>query len=130
MPVDPAASAALKLVCRALVPYSPSVELWRDPMGFRYTTRDVRLALDEGRTGPDFVLWQLLAHDRIHPPVYGDVLDHFVGGVMEAAHRIAQSACGPACTRCGHDTASHMGGYGSCRRCGPVACGGYVLRGA
>lgn len=126
----PASSTALGLAVLALRVYPPMTVLWCDPWGFRNTTRDVRVALDEGRVSPDFVLWEMLKARRVHPPLYAMVLDHFTGEVMEAAHRIAQTACGPACARCGHDTASHLGGYGSCRRCGPAVCGGYLMRGA
>lgn len=130
-PSSPDASTpALQLVCRVLAFHPLSAVLWSDPVGYRYTVRDVRLGLDEGRVGPDYVLWQLLTNKQVPLTLVETVLEFITGEVMEAAHRIAQTACGPACSRCSHDTASHHGGYGACRRCGPAVCGGYVLRGA
>lgn len=127
---DPHLSEPQQFVARALNELLPGRPLYPDPTGFWVTARDIRTALTEGRVSPEFILWELLKARLIYPPLYGQVLDWMTGEAMHAAHRIAQTACGPACSRCGHDTASHYGGYGSCRRCSSSDCGGYVLRGA
>lgn len=125
---DPHRSVPAQFVARALAELLPGRPLYRDPNGFWVTARDIRTALAEGRVSVDFILWELLKARLVYPPLHGEVLDWAVGEVMHAAHRTAQTWCGPACSRCGHDTAAHYGGYGSCRRCSSSTCGGYVLR--
>lgn len=127
---DPHLALPHRFVTEALAEQLPGRPLWTDTTGTRVTVRDLRTALAEGRVSPDYLLWEMLKHRLILPPLYGEVLDWMVGEAMHAAHRIAQTASGPACSRCGHDTASHFGGYGACRNCGPATCGGYLITGA